>query len=102
MKNIPYARSDVGAPSAEKIVAWLKVDSLLAVLRGLPPEQEFSLLLDFLVEFAGGRELAEARMNEMLVEQAAISLAGWNAATQKIKDRLAKLYKEGSHGSTDK
>ena len=54
---VPYARSDVGSDQVESIVEWLGVNELLTKMRQLPPESEFSILLDFLVEFAGGLEL---------------------------------------------
>lgn len=89
---IPYAQSDVGSPQVEAVVEWLGVNELLAVLRQLPPEKEFSILLDFLVEFAGGLELAKHRMAEMLVDQAAVSYKAHAEAVKKIKSRIAELY----------
>lgn len=91
-RYIPYARSDVGSPQVEAVVEWLGVNELLAVLRTLPPEKEFPILLDFLVEFAGGLELAKQRMAETLVEQAAVSYQAHAEAVKKIKSRIAKLY----------
>lgn len=93
---IPYARSDVGSPQVEAVVEWLGVNELLAVLRTLPPEKEFPILLDFLVEFAGGLELAKHRMAEMLVDQAAVSYKAHAEAVRKIKNRLLEL-----HGGAD-
>lgn len=90
--NIPYARTDTGASQVEAVVEWLGVNELLTVLRLLPPEKEFPLLLDFLVEFAGGLELAEHRMEEMLVDQAAVSYKAHAEAVKKIKARIAELY----------
>jgi len=77
----------------ETVVEWLGVDELLSVLGKLPPEKEFTILLDFLVEFAGGLELAEHRMTEMLVEQAVISYKAHVEVVRKIKDRIAEIYK---------
>lgn len=90
--NIPYARSDTCVSQVEAVVEWLGVNELLTVLRQLPPEKEFSVLLEFLVEFAGGLELAEHRMAETLVEQAAISYNAHVEAVKKIKARIAELY----------
>ena len=92
---IPYACSDVGSPKVEAVVEWLGVNELLAVLRTLPPEKEFSILLDFLVEFAGGLELAKHRMVETLVEQAAVSYKAHAEAVKKIKARIAELREGG-------
>lgn len=89
---IPYARSDVGSPKVEVVVEWLGVNELLTVLRTLPPEKEFSILLDFLVEFAGGLELAKQRMVETLVDQAAVSYKAHAEAVKKIKARIVELY----------
>ena len=89
---IPYARSDVGSPQVEAVVEWLGVNELLAVLRTLPPEKEFSILLDFFVEFAGGLKLAKHRMAETLVNQAAVSYKAHAEAVKKIKARIAELY----------
>lgn len=89
---VPYARTDIGGSQVEAVVKWLGVNELLEVLRMLPPEKEFPLLLDFLVEFAGGLELAEHRMKEMLVEQAAVSYKAHAEAVGKIKARIVGLY----------
>lgn len=89
---VPYARTDIGDSQVEAVVKWLGVNELLEVLRTLPPEKEFPLLLDFLVEFAGGLELAEHRMEEMLVEQAAVSYKAHLEAVRKIKVRIAEMY----------
>lgn len=94
---IPYARSDVDSPQVEAIVEWLGINELLAVLRTLPPEKEFPILLDFLVEFAGGLELAKQRMAETLVEQAAVSYKAHAEAVRQIKNRLLELH----GGATD-
>ena len=64
----------------------------MAVLRTLPPEKEFPLLLDFLVEFGGSLELARHRLDEMLVDQAAVSYKAHAEAVKKIKSRVAELY----------
>lgn len=89
---VPYARTDIGGSQVEAVVEWLGVNELLAVLRTLPPEKELPLLLDFLVEFAGGMELAEHRMEEMLVEQAAVSYKAHVEAVRKMKARIAEMY----------
>lgn len=90
---IPYARSDMGSPQVEAVVKWLGVNELLVVLRTFPPEKEFPILLDFLVEFAGGLELAKHRMTEMLVDQAAVSYKAHAEAVRKIRSRLLELYR---------
>lgn len=90
--NIPYARTDTGASQVDAIVEWLGVNELLTVLRMLPPEKEFPLLLDFLVEFAGGLELAEHRMEEMLVDQAAVSYKAHAEAVKNLKNRIIELF----------
>jgi len=89
---IPYARSDTGTRQVEAVVEWLGVNELLSVLSQLPPEKEFSILLDFLVEFSGGLELAKHRMAETLVEQAAVSYNAYAEAVKKIKARITDLY----------
>lgn len=89
---IPYARTDIGSSKIEDVVEWLGINELLARLRMLPPDKEFSILLDFLAAFAGGLETAEHRMAEMLVEQAAISYMAYAEAVRKIKGRLVELY----------
>ena len=96
---IPYARSDVGSPQVEAVVEWLGVNELLTVLRTLPPEKEFSILLDFLVEFAGGLELTKHRMAETLVDQAAVSYKAHAEVVRKIKNRLLELH-EGANDET--
>ena len=90
---VPYARSDVGSSRVESVVEWLGVHELLAKMRQLPPKSEFSILLDFLVEFAGALELAEHRMTETLVEQSAISYKAHAEAVRKIRSRLLELYR---------
>lgn len=92
---IPYACSDVGSLQVEAVVEWLGVNELLTVLRTLPPEKEFPILLDFLVEFAGGLELAKHRMAEMLVDQAAVSCKAHAEAVKKIKARITELHEIG-------
>ena len=77
---IPYIRSDVRSNDVEAVVGWLKVNELLCKLEKLPPEKEFPILLEFLVAFAGGLEMAEHRMEEMLIEQAAISYKAYAEA----------------------
>ncbi len=89
---IPYARTDVGSSQVQDVVEWLGVNELLDKLRLLPPDKEFSILLEFLVAFAGGLEMAKHRMAEMLVEQAAISYMAYAEAVRKIKQRLAEIY----------
>ena len=101
---VPYARSDVGSSQAESIVEWLGVNELLARMRQLPPENEFPILLDFLVEFAGSLELAEHRMAETLVEQSAISYKAHAEVIKMVKCRLTELYSDAAincskHGS---
>lgn len=92
---IPYASSDVGSNQVEAVIKWLGINELLKTLRKLPPGQEFMILLDFLVEFAGGLELAKHRMAEMLVEQAAISYKAHAVTVKKIKARIVELYETG-------
>ena len=88
---VPYARSDVGSSRVESVVGWL-----LVKMRQLPPESEFSILLDFLVEFAGGLELAEHRMAETLVEQSAISYKAHAEVVKMVKCRLTELYNDAA------
>ena len=89
---VPYARTDIGRTQVAAVVEWLGINELLAMLRTLPPEKEFPLLLDFLVEFAGGLELAGHRMEEMLVEQSAVSYKAHVEAVGKIKARIVEMY----------
>ena len=93
---VPYARSDVGSSQVESVVEWLGVHELLARMRQLPPESEFSILLDFLVEFAGGLELAEHRMAETLVEQSAIGYKAHAEVVKIVKCRLTELYNDAA------
>lgn len=90
---VPYARSDTTAKQVDDIVEWLGIDKLLCVLCKLTPENEIPILLDFLVEFSGGLELAEHSMQETLVEQSAISYKAYAEVVKRIKDRLLKLCK---------
>ena len=69
---------------------------VLAKMRQLPPASEFPILLDFLVEFAGGLELAEHRMAETLVEQSAISYKAHAEVVKIVKCRLTKLYNDAA------
>lgn len=86
MKNYtPYARSDVSRSQVDALVEWLGVDELLAKVRQLPPEAEFYILLDFLVEFSGGLELAEHRMTETFLWT--LLRAGWRALSIASKTR---------------
>lgn len=91
---VPYARSDVGSSQVDALVEWLGVGKLLEVTKQLPPETEFAILLDFLVEFAGGLELAEHRMAESLIAPAAVSYMAYAETVQRIKHRLTELYNE--------
>ena len=75
----------------ETVVEWLGLNEILAVLRTLPSEEEFPLLLDFPVEFAGSLELAKHRMAEMLVEQATVGYKAYAEAVRKIKTRIIEL-----------
>lgn len=93
---IPYARSDVGSSQVEALVEWLGVNRLLAKVCQLPPETEFAVLLDFLVEFAGALELAEHRMMEALVEQSAISYMAHAEVVKMVKCRLTELYNDAA------
>ncbi len=90
--TVPYARSGQQTPQVEAVVRWTGVDDLLAGLKALPPDKEFPILMEFLVAFAGGLELAQHRMEETLVEQAAVSYEGWAKAVQKIKAMMQELY----------
>ena len=93
---VPNACSDVGNSQVESIVEWLGVNELLVGMRQLPPESEFTILLDFLVEFAGALELADHRMMETLVEQSAISYVAHVEVVKKIKRRLIELYSDAA------
>ena len=93
---VPYARSDIDNTQVESIVEWLGVNELLAKVRQLPPESEFSILLDFLVEFAGGLELAEHRMAETLVKQSSISYKAHAEVVKMVKCRLTELYSDAA------
>ena len=97
---VPYARSDVGSSQVESVVEWLGVNELLEKMRQLPPEQEFSILLDFLVEFSGGLELAEHRMSETLAEQSAVSYKAHTEVVKIVKCRLADLYNDAAKNSS--
>ena len=95
--HIPYARSDIGGSQTESLIEWLGVDRLLERAKQIPPEKEFTVLLDFLVEFAGGLELAEHRVGETLTEQAAISYMAYVETVKKVKRRLIELYNQNIH-----
>ena len=80
MNSVPYVRMDSVDTNIEAVEKWIGFRELLEKSRLLPPDTEFSVLLDFLVEYAGGYELAKRRTMEMCVEQAAISqIAHMNA-----------------------
>lgn len=89
---VPYSRTDTETVRVDKVVKWLGVKELLAESRQFSPEKEFLLLLDFLVEFSGGLETSKNRMEEMIVEQAAISYMAYSEVVRKIKDRIIELY----------
>ena len=91
---IPYARSDVSSSQVEALVEWLGVNRLLAKMRQLPPKQEFAILMDFLVEFSGGLELAEHRIAETWGGQATISYKAHAEVVEMIKSRLTELYSD--------
>lgn len=93
---IPYARSDASSSQVDALVEWLGVDRLLGMVNQLPPETEFAILLDFLVEFAGALELAEHRMAETLVEQSAISYKAHAEVVKIVKRRLTELYNDAA------
>ncbi len=90
--HVPYARSDVGSSQVATLVEWLGVDRLSEAAKQLPADTEFAILLDFLVEFAGGLEVAGHRMAETLVEPAAISYMAYAETVQRVKRRLTELY----------
>lgn len=92
MHSVPFARSDIHISGHSDIVEWLGVGRLLEKTAGLPPEQEFALLIEFLVEFAGGYELAEHRMYETCVEQAALSYKAYSESVRRIKTRLMEFF----------
>lgn len=93
---IPYAQSATSRSQVDTLVEWLGVNRLLGMVNQLPPETEFAILLDFLVEFAGGLELAEHRMAETLVEQSAISYKAHAEVVKLIKCRLTELYNDAA------
>ena len=93
---IPYARSDASSRQVDALIEWLGVNRLLGMVNQLPPETEFAILLDFLVEFAGALELADHRMMETLVEQSAISYVAHVEVVKKIKRRLIELYSDAA------
>ncbi len=86
------SRSDAIPSNARQILRWLGVEELLEKVSKLPPNKEFDVLLLFLDEFAGGREIAEHRMAETLVDQAAESYSAYTAAVRMIENRLKTLY----------
>lgn len=90
--HVPFVRGDMGVSDAKDIMAWLRGDELLQRTKHLSPDDEFVILLEFLIEFAGGHELAEHRMYEMCVEQAALSCMAWAETMRKVKGRLLELY----------
>ena len=96
MNSIPYARADTVITNIEAVEKWIGFRQLLEKSRLLPPDTEFSVLLAFLVEYAGGYELAKRRTMEMCVEQAAISQIAHLNAVNAIKDRISELYRKAS------
>ncbi len=92
--SIPYARTDCCSARAKDIAKWLKVDELLNWTQKLPRDVEFQVLLDFLVEFAGGLELAEHRMYETMTEQSVESRSAWRMAVARIEVRLGELFRQ--------
>ena len=94
MNSIPLARPDAFSVNIEAVETWIGYRPLMEKVRSLPPDAEFSVLLEFLVEYAGGYELADHRAMEQCVEQAVISReAHWNAV-KAVKDRISELYRK--------
>lgn len=91
MKFIPYARSGE-CSSKQDLENWYNAKELIDGLSKLPEKQEFSILLIFLVEYSGLLYRAECQMNEMLIEQAAISYEAASEAVRMIQNRILDLF----------
>ena len=87
MNSIPLARPDAFSVNIEAVETWIGYRPLMEKVRTLPPDAEFSVLLEFLVEYAGGYELADHRAMEQSRE------AHWNAV-KAVKDRISELYRK--------
>lgn len=91
---IPFSRTDVESANLQKNLEWLGADKLLDGLGKLDKDDEFSLLLNFLVEYAGGMEVAEHAMEETLMKQSALLYNAYALSVQKLKARILELYNE--------
>lgn len=101
MHYIPYARTDLEATSTEAALKWIGVEELLERASRLSPDDEFKVLLMFLVEFAGGLELAQYRMQETIMERSAISYSAYATAVQMLTARIEALYDKGRRTEVD-
>lgn len=93
-KYVPFAQSNVNVSNVKDIIAWLRVDELLKTTKQLSPNEEFLLLIEFLIQFSGGYALTECRMYEMCVEQASLSYEAYAEAVKRIKNRITEIYHE--------
>lgn len=94
LRYVPFARSDVNVSNVKDIISWLRVDELLETTKRLSPNEEFLLLIEFLIQFSGGYELSKCRVYEMYVEQARLSYEAYAEAVKRIKDRIIEIYNE--------
>jgi|GEM_PF-6607552 len=88
---VPFARTDTGRSNAEEICEWLGVDEFLLAVGTQPPEVEFPLLIEYLIELSGSLECAYQSMSESLVEQYAESYNGHVMAVRKVKARIMEF-----------
>ena len=93
-KYVPFAQSNANVSNVKDIITWLGVDELLENTKQLSPDEEFLLLIEFLIQFSGGYELVECRMYEMCVEQAVFSYKAYAEAVKRIKKRIIEIYQE--------
>lgn len=94
IKYSPFVQSNANVSNVEDIILWLGVDELLETTRQLSANEEFLLLIEFLIQFSGGYELSKCRMYEMCVEQAALNYEAYAEAVKKIKNRITEIYHE--------
>lgn len=95
-KYIPFVQSNANVSSVKDIIEWLGTDELLEKTKQLSPNEEFLLLIEFLIQFSGGYELAECRMYEMCVERAALNYRAYSEAVKRIKNRIIEIYHKKS------
>ena len=91
-RYIPFARTDTQQPSECELAEYIGIDKFMKLARKYPPEIEFRLLIEMLVEFSGNVWDAYCRAMEMWVPQAATSYEAHSKALIKLKTRIHELW----------